>query len=127
MYKVVFEYADGKRGSCKEGGSVRVFETEREAAYFAKGLNDRIDEDMREAFPVYRVEKDEGESNTETATKKLIYSVYSHEGDMTFIMEDIYDANGEPMSTECVGWYHGEPDERDTETYRGKLKGEYNF
>lgn len=54
-----------------------------------------------------------------------IYDVYSREGDMTFIMKDTYDADGEPISTECVGWYHGEPDDESTEIFTGKLKAEY--
>ena len=61
----------------------------------------------------------------ENTTKKEIYSVYSHEGNMTFVMEDVYDADGEPLSTECVGWYHGEPDEESTHRFVGILKAHY--
>lgn len=57
--------------------------------------------------------------------KRTIYDVYAREGDMTFIMEDTCDADGEPISTECVGWYHGEPDDESTATFIGKLKAEY--
>lgn len=57
--------------------------------------------------------------------KKEIYDVYAREGDMTFIMEETHDADGELISTECVGWYYGEPDDRSTATFTGKLKAEY--
>lgn len=57
--------------------------------------------------------------------KKTIYDVYSREGDMTFIMEDTFDADGEILSTECVGWYHGEPDDESTAYFNGKLKAEF--
>lgn len=57
--------------------------------------------------------------------KKRIYDVYSKEVDMTFIMENTYDADGELLSTECVGWYHGEPDDESTAHFIGKLKAEF--
>lgn len=57
--------------------------------------------------------------------KKVIEALYSPYGDMTFIMEDTYDEDGEPVSTECVGWYYGEPDEKSTKVFIGKLKAEY--
>ena len=57
--------------------------------------------------------------------KKEIYAVYSREGDMTFIMEDTYNESGEPLSTECVGFYYGEPDDESTAYFIGKLKAEY--
>lgn len=56
-YKVVFEYADGRKGSCIEDGKVKLFDTEQEAADFASGLNILILEGMKPVFPVYRVEK----------------------------------------------------------------------
>lgn len=57
--------------------------------------------------------------------EKNLYTVYSPEGDMTFIMVDTYDADGEPLATECVGWYYGAPNDEDTAAYTGKLKAEY--
>lgn len=57
MYKVVFEYTDGRKGVCKEDGKPRVFDTEQEALDYASDLNGRIDEDMKPFFPVYHVEK----------------------------------------------------------------------
>lgn len=124
MYKVIFEYADGRKGTCIENGTTRLFETKKAAQKFVDELNDSIDEEAREFFPVWRAVEAE---NTEPTTKKEIYTVYSPEGDMTFIMEDIYDADGEPLSAECVGWYHGEPDDESTQYFIGKLKAEYTM
>lgn len=56
---------------------------------------------------------------------KNIYAVYSQEGDMTFIMRDTFDKDGEPKSTECVGFYFGEPDESSTKFFIGKLKAKF--
>lgn len=56
--------------------------------------------------------------------KKEIYTVYTLTADMTFIMCDTY--HGENLkTTECVGWYWGEPNEPATAFYTGKLKAEY--
>ena len=57
--------------------------------------------------------------------EEKIITEYSASGDMTFILKEIYDANGEPVSTECVGWYYGSPNEEDTAYYIGKLKATY--
>ena len=54
-----------------------------------------------------------------------IYAVYANTWDMTFIMRDINDGE-ELKSTECVGWYYGEPNEEATEKFIGKLKAEYS-
>lgn len=56
----------------------------------------------------------------------VIYTAYSAECDMTFIMEEV--AIGvDVVSTECVGWYHGKPDEKSTQEYIGKLKAQYDI
>lgn len=60
MYKVVFEYKDGRKGTCIDDGAPRLFDTEKEAAAFASDLN-RATEDVRYALPFYRVEPCEGE------------------------------------------------------------------
>lgn len=41
--------------------------------------------------------------------------------DITFITKDWY-KNDNIISSECVGWYHGTPNERDTKQFVGKLK-----
>lgn len=53
-----------------------------------------------------------------------IYSVYSADGDMTFIMKDIFNGD-EVISTEVVGWHFGEPSETITPAYVGKLKATF--
>lgn len=65
-----------------------------------------------------------GEDACKVVTEEII-TVYAPDDDMTFIMKYTLTKNGEPLSAECVGWYHGEPDEEDTERYIGKLKAEY--
>ena len=72
MYKVVYEYKDGGKGTCKEGGKHRLFDTEKETAEFASDLNSRIDEDMKHLFPFYYVEEVAGEVEDEkTAPPKI--------------------------------------------------------
>ena len=61
---------------------------------------------------------------------ETIYTVYSQESDMTFIMKDTEAFNYELgvyelASTEVIGFYFGEPDEETTEKYIGKLKAEF--
>ena len=51
---------------------------------------------------------------------------YAQHNDMTFIMEYTYDENGDPISIECVGWHHGEPND-DTMHYKGKLKATFEL
>jgi hypothetical protein len=57
--------------------------------------------------------------------RKEIYTTYAPAADMTFIMEDTFNADNECTGTECVGWYYGEPTDDNTEYYKGKLKAEY--
>ena len=59
--------------------------------------------------------------------KKELYSVYAESADMTFVMEDTYNEKGELISTECKGFYYGEPTEEDTRFFNGKLKGTYDW
>lgn len=58
-------------------------------------------------------------------TYKVITAVYSNEGDMTFVLREEYTTEGDPVSTEVVGFYYGEPNEKDNEEFIGKLKAEY--
>ena len=56
--------------------------------------------------------------------KTEIYTAYSKDTDMTFIMRDTF--NGDDLiATECVGWYYGIPDDDTTTAFCGKLKAEY--
>lgn len=59
------------------------------------------------------------------ADNEKIITEYSASGDMTFIMKEVMDGEGNPLSTECVGWYYGTPNDEDTARYMGKLKAEY--
>ena len=53
--------------------------------------------------------------------KRIRYTVYADAADITYIMEDIFDASEELLSTECVGWYYGEPTDTETEQFTGNL------
>lgn len=57
--------------------------------------------------------------------RRVIFTAYAAETDMTFIMMDTLDADGEVKSTEALGWYYGGPNEEDTEKFIGKLRAEY--
>lgn len=46
---------------------------------------------------------------------------------MTFILKETVDADGEPLSTEVVGFYYGSPNEADTQKFTGELKAEYTM
>lgn len=55
-----------------------------------------------------------------------IEHAYAPSHDMTFIMEYTYNASGEPLSIECVGWHYGEPN-NDTMHFKGKLKAMFEL
>lgn len=55
-----------------------------------------------------------------------IETVYAPAADITFIMRETT-RDGEPVSTEVVGFYYGEPDEESTQHFIGKLKAEFDF
>ena len=57
--------------------------------------------------------------------RKVTYTAYAPDADMTFILEDTYDENDNIISTECVGFYYGDPADLLTEKYKGDLKAEY--
>lgn len=59
--------------------------------------------------------------------KKELYSVYADRDDITFVMEDTINENGEITATECVGFYYGEPTEEDTQFFKGKLKATFEW
>lgn len=54
-----------------------------------------------------------------------IRTVYSASEDITFILKETTNKDGDPVSTELVGFYYGTPNEDDTEKYIGALKAEY--
>ena len=58
------------------------------------------------------------------ALSEKIYTTYAPDTDITFIMKEAHDRNCETL--ECIGWYHGEPNEDDTNTYSyGNMKATY--
>lgn len=54
-----------------------------------------------------------------------IYTFYSNDSDLTFIMEDTY--KGDMLvSTEVKGFYFGEPKDKYTKEYYGELKADFS-
>lgn len=56
-----------------------------------------------------------------------IYGIYSKEHDITFVMKEVFDSVGEPLSLEVVGFYYGEPNDRDNRLFCGDRKAEFAF
>lgn len=55
-----------------------------------------------------------------------IYTAYSPEADITFIMRDTFHLVGDELeSTTVVGWYYGKPDPDNTREYCGKTSAYY--
>lgn len=56
-----------------------------------------------------------------------VWTTYSTEYDVTTIFKTRYldKEMHEAIATEVVGFYWGEPDEKETETFTGQLKAEY--
>lgn len=57
--------------------------------------------------------------------RKEIYTTYAPDSDMTFIMEDAFDKNGDLISTEVKGFYFGEELEDYTKRFNGNLKAKF--
>ena len=53
MYKVMFEYPNGKKGVCIKDGKPMLFDTLTAAETFANDLNSQISEELRAAFPTW--------------------------------------------------------------------------
>lgn len=58
--------------------------------------------------------------------KRDKYGIYQNEYDITFIMVDTWE-DDEIISTECMGWYYGRPNEEDNAHFMGKLKATYEW
>jgi len=56
--------------------------------------------------------------------KKVVYTVYAKEDDLTFIMEDTY-KDDVVISKEVKGFYFGEPQEEFTKDYYGEIKADF--
>lgn len=56
--------------------------------------------------------------------KEEIYAIYSCDNDVTLIFRDVYGKDGDPISSEIIGFHPGAP-YRDTENFIGKLKIEF--
>lgn len=50
---------------------------------------------------------------------------YCEKDDMTFIMQEHYNAENNLVKQECIGWYHGKPEKIWIEKYKGSLSANY--
>ena len=57
--------------------------------------------------------------------KREVYTVYSVDSDLTFIMEDTYKGD-DLISTEVKGFYFGKPKEKFTKEYYGEIKADFS-
>lgn len=57
MYKIIFEYKNGKMGECIENGKIITFATFEDANAYAENLNTMIDDDLKDFFPVWKAIK----------------------------------------------------------------------
>lgn len=58
--------------------------------------------------------------------KKEVYGMYAPAYDITFVMEEYFTDEGEPVSLEVKGFYYGEPTEHDNKTFYGDLKADFS-
>ena len=56
-----------------------------------------------------------------------IYGIYAKSHDITFVMKECFDDTGEPLSLEVIGFYYGEPNERDNLLFSNDLKADFAF
>ena len=59
--------------------------------------------------------------------KRTIETDYAPHMDITVIMEYIEAEDGTPIQSSIVGWYYGEPDEKSTQHFIGKLTATYTY
>lgn len=57
--------------------------------------------------------------------KTEIIDTYAPDTDMTFILSEVYEENGDPVSVEVVGFYYGKPSDELTKEFTGKLKADF--
>lgn len=58
--------------------------------------------------------------------KQIIRTVYAERDDITFIMR-IEERSATSHTQTCVGWYHGEPNDKDTKLFMNDLSAEYDY
>lgn len=58
--------------------------------------------------------------------KKVVYGVYAPDHDLTFIMEECITRDNEPISLEVKGFYYGEPNDYDNQTFYGDYKADFS-
>lgn len=56
----------------------------------------------------------------------VTYGAYCSDYDLTFVMRDVWRNGDTLLSTECLGWYHGTPNDADNEAFsEGRYKATY--
>lgn len=53
MFKVMYEYNDGRKADCIENGKTIFFTTIEEANQYAENCNSTVANDLKEFFPIW--------------------------------------------------------------------------
>ena len=56
-----------------------------------------------------------------------IYGVYAPSHDITFVMRETYDDNGDPLTLAVTGFYCGEPDDPSNLDFDGDTEAEFDL
>lgn len=56
-----------------------------------------------------------------------IYGVYAPSHDITFVMKETYNDNGDPEKLAVTGFYFGEPDDQSNLDFDGDLEAEFDL
>ena len=56
-----------------------------------------------------------------------IYGVYAPSHDITFVMRETYDDNGDPLTLAVTGFYFGEPDDQSNLDFDGDTEAEFDL
>ena len=82
------------------------------------------DEDLHSKAEAYFNDIAECISREDYGAYTRIWQTYSETDDITVVFLDVSE-NDTSISTTCVGWYHGEPDDESKRQYIGKLTAVY--
>lgn len=57
MFRVMYEYSDGRKAECIENGRAVLFTNIEEADRYAENCNSTVADELKEFFPVWYVEE----------------------------------------------------------------------
>ena len=56
-----------------------------------------------------------------------IYGIYAPSHDITFVMKETYDDDGNPEKLAVTGFYYGEPEDQSNLDFDGDLEAEFDL